>query len=92
LKKQFTLSRAEVVAADPAVLRAEILTATGSETEADSILRSLERLGTDSSIEHYQVTHVAGRRAHGMAGSGSWRVHVERATAPGAEAATPEPA
>jgi hypothetical protein len=67
------------MAAEPAALRARIITATGSESDADSVLRSLERLGSDPSIERYEMTQVIGRRAHGGASSSSWRLHAERA-------------
>lgn len=81
MTRQFTLTRDEVSATDPATLRARIVSATGSEDGAASVLRSLERLGADPTIERYEMTHVAGRRMHGVAATGSWRIRAERAGA-----------
>lgn len=86
LTRQFTLTRAEVVAADPTALRAMIVSATGSEAGAESVLRSLERLGTDPSIERYEMTHVSGRGVPGGAPSSSWRIRAERAGVPDLDA------
>ena len=85
MKKSFTLTRAEVAAADAAALKAEIASATGSEIETASILRSLERLGTDPSIEYYEMTQVTGKRMHGGAATIAWRVRADRGATPDEE-------
>jgi hypothetical protein len=82
VKKPFTIMRAEVEAADKSSLKADILTATGSEVEAASVLRSLERLGADPSILFYEVTQVTGRRMNGGAGTHAWRVRADRGAPP----------
>lgn len=85
MSRQFTLTRAEVVETDPAVLKARISSAAGSEMDAECVLRCLERLGTDPSIERYQMTQVIGRRLHGGASGNSWRLRAERAEVAGSE-------
>lgn len=78
MKKQFTLTRTEVLEGSAATLMAEIAEVTGSEASAASILRSLERLGTDPSILHYEMTHVPGNRSRVGGASSAWRVRADR--------------
>jgi hypothetical protein len=78
MSKSFTIPRADVAGATEAALRAEITNATGSEIETDSILRSLERMGTDESIEFYEMILVTSRRAYGGASTNTWRVRADR--------------
>jgi hypothetical protein len=85
LKKSFTITRAEVESADRAKLTADIAAATGSDEEAVSVLRSLERMGDDPSILYYEVSHVSGRRMSGGVASNAWRVRADRG-APATEA------
>lgn len=82
MKKSFTIARADVAGADQDSLRAEILEATGCESEADSILRSLERMGSDPSIEFYEMIPVASRRGYGGPTTNSWRVRADRGEVP----------
>jgi hypothetical protein len=77
-RKTFTISRAHVETASADSLRAEIVTETGSESEAASILRSLERMGTDPSIEFFEFIPVSSRLAYGGAHSNAWRVRADR--------------
>jgi len=74
----FIMTRAEVVASDAATLKASIVAATGSESGAESIMRSLERMRDDDSIENFEMTEVSGRRRFGGAGSPGWRVRADR--------------
>ena len=77
MERSFTMSRAQVVTADPATVRASIIAATGSESGAESIMRSLERMGTDPGIEYFEMTEVsASRRRAGTAAA--WRVRADR--------------
>lgn len=85
MKKSFTITRAELVASDEASLRIEILRNTGSETDAESVLRSLERLGSDPSIDYYEISSVSGRRMHGGAATNAWRVRADRGVVEPAE-------
>jgi hypothetical protein len=41
-------------------------------------MRSLERMGTDESIEFFEVTEVTGSRRVGGAPSAGWRVRADR--------------
>jgi hypothetical protein len=82
MSKSFTIPLAHVDGADPAALRAEITSETGSEMETDSILRSLERMGTDPSIEFYEMILVTSRRAYGGASTNTWRVRADRGIEP----------
>jgi len=78
MTKSFSIPRANVVDADPSRLLAEIVRASGSEADAASILRSLERVGTDATICFYEVTQVKrGPRLGGVATT-AWRVRADR--------------
>jgi endonuclease/exonuclease/phosphatase family metal-dependent hydrolase len=78
LKKSFTITREALEAADAATLMSEIVSGTGNELEAASVLRSLERLGTDPGIDFYEITQVPGRRMHGGPATHAWRVRADR--------------
>lgn len=55
-KHPFTVHRAHVQATDWYTLKRELFEMTGNEHEASSILRSIESLGSDPSIERYEIT------------------------------------
>lgn len=57
--------------------RAEVRAHTGSEEEADSILRSIERLGGDPSIHRYEMT-PSQPRAFARPVRVSWSVRAVR--------------
>lgn len=78
MERSFTMTRAQVVTADPASLKASIIAAIGSETGAESIMRSLERMGTDDAIEYFEMTEVPGSRRYGGAAPSAWRVRADR--------------
>ena len=82
MKQSFRMTRAEIVGADAASLKASIVVATGSESGADSIMRSLERMGTDASIEYFEMTEVSGSRRYGGIGPTGWRVRADRGITP----------
>ena len=54
-KDRFTIQRAHVEATDWYTLKRELYGMTGNEHEASSILRSLESLGSDPTIDYYEV-------------------------------------
>jgi hypothetical protein len=78
MSQSFTIQREAVAAGDPSALLADIINATGSEIEAAGILRSLERMGTDPTIDFFEITPVTGRRSHGGPVTNTWRVHADR--------------
>jgi hypothetical protein len=78
MDRSFTMTRERVLAATPDDLRAALISATDSEQGAESIMRSLERLGTDPSIGYYEMTQVSGRSRYGGATAGAWRVRADR--------------
>jgi hypothetical protein len=82
LSKRFTIPRTDKLAKNPKSALPTILDATGSETEAASILRSMERLGTDSSILFYEMTLVLRGPRHGGVSTSAWRVRADRGTPP----------
>jgi hypothetical protein len=82
LKKSFTISRKEAVVGDPSILRAAILKETGSEDQAASILRSLDRMGSDPSILFYEMTLETRTPRLGGKVSGAWRVRADRGGIP----------
>ena len=54
----------------------------GRGTSRRRVLRcideSLERLGTDPTIEYYEMSEISGRSRYGGAASGAWRVRADR--------------
>ena len=78
MKRSFTLPRTRVVGADSTTLMHEVAVHTGSEGEAESILRSVERLGADVSIDSYEVTPKTVQRAHRGAAPVVWSVRAVR--------------
>lgn len=76
MRKSFTIQRAELD--DAASLLTDIIEATGSEVEAASVLRSLERMGSDPGIDYYEVSQIPGRRINGDAPRNAWRVRADR--------------
>ena len=86
MPKTFTIPRTDTVANDPRSALPQIIDATGSQVEAESIMRSLERLGTDPSILFYEMTLVVRGPRLGGVSTSAWRVRADRG-AP----AVPEP-
>jgi hypothetical protein len=78
LSKTFTITRTDTLASDLHSALPQIMNATGSETEAASILRSLERLGTDPSILFYEMTLVVRGPRNGGVTTSAWRVRADR--------------
>lgn len=78
MTESLRMTRAQVVSADATSLKATILDATGSESGTESILRSLERMGTDTSIEYFEIMQVSGARRFGGAAPAGWRVRADR--------------
>ena len=74
----FSLSKLECSSLSNPGLRSEIERHTQSEAETSGILRSLERFGSDASIERYEITPQKrgrfGRSAKGV----SWQVRAVR--------------
>jgi hypothetical protein len=62
--------------ADGAV-REDVRAHSGSDEAAESILRSIERLGTDPSIDRYEMTATKGR-PHSRASGVAWSVRAIR--------------
>jgi hypothetical protein len=78
MQARFTILRAALEAGDRDALLSDILAATGSEAEAISILRSVERYGLDASIDYFEITEVAGRRMPAADRARAWRVRADR--------------
>ena len=84
MKKSFIIRRTAESDRDPSSLLPELVEATGSELQAASVLRSLQRMGTDDSVLFYEMTlETRGSRFGGISTS-AWRVRADR----GAPAAT----
>ena len=82
MKKSFRVRCTDATTQDPTSLLPRIVEETGSEAEAASILRSIERLGTDPSILFYEMTkEMRGPRSGGTA-STAWRVRADRGAPP----------
>lgn len=78
MRQSFIIQRASVLAADAPSLMREVAGHTGSDTEAESILRSLERLGSDTSIGYYEATPISARRSYRGASDIVWSVRAVR--------------
>lgn len=91
MKKSFTITRSHVSTSSPSTLMAEIASATGSEKETASILRSLERLGTDPSILFYEITRETRGPRYGGIATPAWRVRADRGLDPVVEAPAEAP-
>jgi len=78
LKKSFTIPRTDESDENPSSLLPALVEATGSETDAASVLRSVQRLGTDPSILFYEMTmETRGPRGGGVS-THAWRVRADR--------------
>lgn len=77
-KKSFTLPREYVADTDPQSLMQDVAGQTGCQEAAESILRSLERLGADDSIQHYEMRPTVIRRAYRGASPVIWSVRAVR--------------
>jgi hypothetical protein len=78
LKNSFTIPRAEASSSDESALIAKLVGATGSETDATSILRSMQRIGTDPSILFYEMTLMTRGPRNGGVSTSAWRVRADR--------------
>lgn len=78
MPSSFSIAAYRFATLSQATLRDEIRTHTGCDEEASSILRGIERLGSDVSIRCYEVSpRPAVRRFHGTAPV-SWSVRAIR--------------
>ena len=80
MKESFTIKRAHVQATDWYSLKRELFTVTGNEHEASSILRSIESLGSDPAIDHYEVVPLPNPNRGGYPGAAEtlWKVNPVR--------------
>jgi hypothetical protein len=78
MSRSFTIKRDSVAAGNQSGLLREVVGHTGSEDEANSILRSLERLGSDASIGYYEMTPMSSKRRFVGAASVVWSVRAVR--------------
>ena len=62
MSRSFMIRRESIDSGDQPRLMREVIGHTGSEEEASSILRSLERLGSDASIDYYEMTRSTNRQ------------------------------
>lgn len=74
----FYLSRARCTPLDDPALQAEIRHHTGSDAEATSILRSLERFGGDASIDEFLVSPAPDRGFSRLARTVVWNIRAIR--------------
>jgi hypothetical protein len=78
MSQPFTMPRAHVSNTEEPTLRREILAYTGCDEEASTILRGLERLGTDASIRYFEMTPQPNRRSYVGAPKITWSVKAIR--------------
>ena len=78
MKKSFRIYREEAVLSDATALMARLVRETGSQAQAESLARSLERMGSDPSVLSYVMTlESRAGRSGGLITSG-WRVQADR--------------
>ena len=78
MRRSFRISRSSLMPGGDALLMSEVVGHTGSENEAESILRSLRRLGSDGSIGHYEIVPTPDRRSSQVARPVVWSVRAVR--------------
>ena len=78
MSRSFRIERSSVAAGDHEGLMREVAGHTASNDEASSIVRSLERLGSDASIHHYEMTPTNTQRRYVGAPSVVWTVRAIR--------------
>jgi len=78
LKTSFTLSHEDAAFDSPSALMAEVLRETGSQAQAESIVRSLLRHGSDPSILFFEMTLESRPGRFGGVRASAWRVRADR--------------
>lgn len=78
MRSSFRIARASLLPADDVLLMEEVVRHTGSEGEAESILRSLRRLGSDGSIGHYEIVPTPERPSYRGSRPVTWSVRAVR--------------
>lgn len=78
MRNSFRITPALLVPTDDALLMQEVVRHTGSEGEAESILRSLRRLGSDRSIGHFEIVPTPERRSYQGSRPVVWSVRAIR--------------
>ena len=79
MPESFSISRAAYSDSSPAALQEVIQTRTGNESATQSILRSIERFGSDESIRYYEMIPSANTRSrHGALHAPAWTVRAVR--------------
>ena len=74
----FSISRSRAAGLSDGDLQREIHSYTGSESETDSILRSMGRFGDDETIRSYEMIPRAKRPGQGTVPSSAWTVRALR--------------
>ena len=77
MASSFSIHPSQFSSTSDTAFRDEVRAHTGCEAEADSILRSIQRLGDDPSIWRYEMTPSKGR-AYSPASGSSWSVRAVR--------------
>jgi hypothetical protein len=80
LKNSFTVPLAEAGLHETSGLIAKLVSATGSQLEAESILRTMQRMGmgTDPTILGYEMTLMSRGPRNGGVITSAWRVRAQR--------------
>lgn len=78
MPNSFSLTPSQCTPVTAPSLRAEIVSRTGSEAAANSILRSLDRFGTDASIDGYEIVPKVPRSGGRNAKDVIWTVRAMR--------------
>lgn len=82
MTSSFSLSASRCATIQDASLRTEITEHTGNDSETAGILRSIERFGSDASIERYEISRSERGRYAPKAQTAGWIVRAVRADEP----------
>ena len=74
----FSVHPRDFAAGDSTTLRTLVADRTRSDLETESILRSIERYGTDSSIRYFEVSPTEGRLGVRTTRTTAWNVRAVR--------------
>jgi hypothetical protein len=78
MASSFSIPGSRISSASGTALLDELRAHTGNDEEAESILRSIERLGEDPTIRHYEMTPITSPRSYRGASAVAWSVRAVR--------------
>lgn len=78
MKNSFIIPLTDAAPKEKTALMAKLVSATGSELEAESIFRTMQRMGSDPTILGYEMTLLSRGPRNGGVATSAWRVRAQR--------------